>query len=350
MTSETRIPRDQTVDLVKTAAIWGVVFVHVSAAPFSSGTVGTVFWLSALFWKGLVHASVPLFFMASGALLLRPERELTLKKLYTKNFLRLFAALFFWAACYKLVLLMLTGTLTVPDLVMAMKNLVLFRHEEHLYYLHIALLVYAFLPVTRLIARYAGKQLLEYALVLWFLLGILYPTVSIFWPFTLLGGIPVQWRINMTYASIGYTLLGYYLSVYHPRPKRSVCGLILLTGFLLTFGGTWIRSRITGSPDTHFLEGMGVPVFLVVLGLWGLCQTVSLSKRGEKLVLFMSKASFCVYLIHIFFLQGFARYGLRAVNGPPLLTIPLISGLIVFCCCIVYALLSRIPYVRQWLV
>lgn len=350
MISETHMPRDRKIDLIKTAAILGVIVCHVAAAPFSGGTIGTVSWLSALCWTSLAHACVPLFLMASGALLLRPERELSLKRLYTKNFLRMLTALFFWALCYKLVHLKLTDRLTVPDLTMAMKELLLFRHEEHLYYLHIALLVYAFLPMTRLIARYAGKRLLGYALALWFLLGILYPTVRVFWPFTLLGGIPVQWRMNMTYASIGYTLLGYYLSVYHPRPKRSACGLILLTGFLLTFGGTWIRSRMTGSPDTHFLEGMGVPIFLVVVGVWGSCQTVSLSKKGERSALFLSKASFCIYLTHIFFLQGFARLGLRAVDGPAMLTIPLISGLIVFCCCIVYAVLSRIPYVQRWLV
>lgn len=350
MISKTHIPRNQKVDLIKTAAILGVILCHVAAAPFSGGTVGTVSWFSALFWTSLAHACVPLFLMASGALLLCPERELSLKKLYTKNFPRLLTALFFWALCYKLVHLKLTDRLTVPELEMAIKELLLFRHEEHLYYLHIAILVYAFLPITRLIARYAGKQLLEYALALWFLLGILYPTVKIFWPFTLLGGIPVQWRMNMTYAAIGYTLLGHYLSVCHPRPRRSVCGLILLAGFLLTFGGTWVRSGITGSPDEHFLEGMGAPIFLVVVGVWGLCQTVSLPKKGEKLVIFLSKASFCIYLTHIFFLQGFARWGLRAVNGPAMLTIPSISGLIIFCCCIVYAVLSRIPYVQRWLV
>lgn len=331
-------------------AIWDVVLSHVAAAPFSGGTVGTGQWFSALFWASPTHASVSLFLMASGALLLAPEREMPLRKLYGKTIPRILAALFFWAICYKLVFLTVADRLMIPDLVTAGKNLLLFRHEEHLYYLHIMLLVYAFLPISRLFARYAGKQLMEYTLALWFLLGILYPTLKVFWPFTLLSGIPVQWRMNMAYASIGYTLLGYYLSAYHPRPKRSVCGLIFLAGFLLAFGGTWIRSRIIGSPDGHFLEGMGVPVFLVSLGMWGLCQTVSLPRKGEKLVLFLSKASFCIYLIHIFFLQGFARHGLRAAGGPVLLTVPLMSGLIIICCCIVYALMYRFPYVQRWLV
>ena len=350
MISGAQFVRDEKIDMVKTIAIWNVVLCHVAAAPFSGGTVGTTPWYSALLWTSLAHVCVPLFFMASGALLLKPEKELTLKKLYTQNLPRILAALFFWALCYKLVSLKLMDRLTLPDVTDAVKHLLLFHHEEHFYYLHITILAYAALPVTRLVARYADKRLLEYALALWFLLGILYPTVRTFWPFTLLSGVPVQWRMNMTYASIGYMLLGYYLSTYHPRPNRGNSNIILVIGFLLTFWGTCFLSCAAGRPDEHFLEGMGAPVFLAVLGIWGLCQTVSLSPKGGKLAGFLSRASFCIYLSHIFFLQAFARWGLRAVNGPVLLTVPLVSGLIICCCCAVYVVLSRVLVVRRWLI
>lgn len=350
MISDTRSYRDEKIDLVKTVAIWNVVLCHVAAAPFSGGTVGTTPWFAALFWTSLAHACVPLFFMASGALLLKPEKQLTLKKLYTRMLPRILASLFFWALCYKLVYLALMDSLTLPDVTDAVKHLLLFHHEEHFYYLHITILAYAALPVTRLVARYADRRLLEYALALWFLLGILYPTVRTFWPFTLLSGVPVQWRMNMTYASIGYMLLGYYLSSYHPQPSRGLSGMLLLAGFLLTFWGTCFLSYAAGRPDGHFLEGMGAPVFLVVLGMWGLCQTTELSPSGGKGAAFLSRASFCIYLTHIFCLQAFARWGLRAVDGPVLVTVPLISGLIVCCCCAGYVVLSRVPVVRRWLI
>lgn len=288
--------------------------------------------------------------MASGALLLSPERELTIKKLYTRNLLRLLAALLFWAACYKLVYLWLMDSLTPWDLEAAVKNLLLFRHEEHLYYLHIMVLVYAFLPVTRLLAGCGDRRLLEYALSLWLLLGILYPTLRTFWPFTLLGGIPAQWQMNMAYASIGYTLLGHYLTVYHPRPRRSLCLLALLTGYLLTFGGTLAASLAAGGLEEHFLEGTGAGPFLEVLGVWGLCQEASPPEWAGRAAVYLSRASFCVFLTHIFFLQFFARHGLRAAEGPALFTVPLISALVLACGCGAYALLSRVPWVRRWLI
>ena len=44
---------------------------------------------------------------------------------------RILAALFFWALCYKLVSLKLMDSLTLPDVVDAVKHLLLFHHEEH---------------------------------------------------------------------------------------------------------------------------------------------------------------------------------------------------------------------------
>ncbi len=348
MTFNNQLLRNETIDIVKTIAIWNVVLCHVAAAPFSGGIVGTTNWYAALFWTSLAHLCVPLFFMASGVLFLNPRKELALAKLYTKYLPRILAALFFWAFCYKLIALGLRDSLTVPDVIDALKHLLMFHHEEHFYYLHITLLTYAFLPVMRLITLPTDKQLMQYALALWFLLGILYPTVRIFWPFTLLSGIPVQWRMNMTYASMGYMLLGHYLSVYHPRPKREISGAVLLLGFLLTFSGSCLLSYGKARPSEHFLEGMGVCEFLVALGAWGLCQTVRLSQSGRKMTRFFSKASFCVYLTHIFFLQAFARWGVRAIDGPVLFTVPLISGLVIGCCCAVYVVLSRVPCIRHW--
>ena len=162
---------------------------------------------------------------------------------------------------------------------------------------------------------------MEYALGLWFLLGILYPTVRTLWPFTLLGGVPVQWRLNLAYSSIGYTLLGHYLTVYRPRPRRPLCLAALLAGFLLTFGGAWAASAAAGRLEEHFLEGTGAGVFLEALGFWGLCQRASLPEWAG-----------------------------RAAEGPPLFTVPLISLLVLICGWGAYALFSRVPGVRRWLI
>ena len=338
--------RNQAVDLVKTVAICAVIVTHVTAPAFGMGDVGSAPWLTALFWASISHASVPLFLMASGALLLDPGRELTLRKLYTKNFPRLLIALLFWAVCYKVFIMVLFGGVTVPGLIQAGKELVLFRHEEHLYYLHIMLLVYVFLPVTRNFVQHADRRMLQYFLILWFALGILYPTLRPFWPFSLLGGIPAQWLMNMTYASIGYGVLGYYLKRY---PFCFGAGLGLFAGgFLFVFGATWIMSLRAGTLYAEFLEGMSVGVAGMAAGLF------SMAVQGRtpcpRACAQLSRASFCIFLVHMFFLYTFNELGATVLIGPCLLTIPTSVLCYLVLSFLVYLILSRIPVIKKYLV
>ena len=155
--------------------------------------------------------------------------------------------------------------------------------------------------------------------------------------------------MNMTYAAIGYTLLGYFLSA-HPTSRRWPWGAAALGGFAVTFGGTWLASCSTGALSGHFLEGMSVGVCLLAAGLYGLCIAAPVGDRAERILSFVSRASFCVFLVHIFFLKVFAHFGLTALAGPAVVTVPVLSALLLGCGCGVYAVLSRIPGVRRWLV
>lgn len=188
------------------------------------------------------------------------------------------------------------------------------------------LLVYAFLPLTRLVTAQGDRALLRYLLALWFLLGIVYPTVKPFWPFTLLRGIPTQWLMNMTYAAMGYTLLGYGLARYHSgQGRRWPLALCALAGAGTGFALSWMGSAAKGELYLHFLEGMGLPMCLLAVGIYGLCQGLRLPRWLERGVEYVSKASFCVFLTHIFFLKLLARSGITAQIGAPAWTVPLPS-------------------------
>lgn len=341
-----RTGRSWTIDFLKTIAIFGVLVIHVSAGRLGGGICAD--WLGGLFWAAASRASVPLFLLCSGALLLDPGHDLPLKKLWGRNFLRLLAALLFWAAAYRLLALRQTG-FSPAGLIQAGKDLLLFHHQNHLYYLHIMLLVYAFLPVTRMLTRHGTKPQLQYALALWFVLGILYPTVHTFWPFTLLEGIPVQWRMNMAYAAIGYGLLGWYLQKWPLR--RRTAGVLAAVGFASIFLGTAVFSARNGALYQGFLEGMSVGVCLLAAGLFGLGMSLPAPpERVRAFFAWWSKASFCIFLVHIFFLDLFRSRGWTLPGVPALAAIPLVSLALALCGGTVYALLSRIPVVRRWLI
>jgi surface polysaccharide O-acyltransferase-like enzyme len=346
MAQTRKMCRDTSVDLVKTFAIIGVLLIHTTAGVISSNQSGSLEWYTTLLWGSVSRASVPLFLMCSGVLFLAPEKDLPLKKLWGKYIARIAVALFVWAFFYKLFHLALEHNFSGTTLLTAIKDVFLFRHETHLYYLHIVLLVYALLPFLRLLVQYGSKQMLQYALLIWFLLGIVYPTVCGYWPFSRLSGIPLQWKLNMTYASLGYLLLGYYLKRYPPRKFFAVgC---LLAGFTIVFGLTAVFSLQKGSLDSQFWEGMSVGVCLQAAGIFSLLTLLPTSPILSHTVHFVSKASFCIYLCHMMLLKLLGMH--FSANWPiPALGIPLLTAATLAGSLVVYLVLSRIPIVNKWL-
>lgn len=345
--AETLKKREYGIDLLKSISILGVIIIHTCTYNDAVLSVG---WLSNLFWGSLTRASVPLFLMCSGALFLKPGKPLSTKKLFTRSIPRILAAMVFWAMTYKVYHLVGSGGLSPAALLLALKEVLVFNQEFHLYYLQIILLVYLFLPVTDLVVQHATRRQVEYLLLLWFLLGIVYPTVGSFWPFRLLDMMAPQFQLNMTYASIGYGVLGFYLKEY-PLGRRVGFGLAA-AGFLTVFGGTvWMSAR-AGSFQTLFLQGMTVGVALLAAGIFSLCVHAEPLRGGrtEQVVTYLSKGSFCVYLTHIYFNYGLPRLGFSAALFPPLVGVPLAALATLVCSLAAYALLRRIPVVKSWLI
>ncbi len=338
--------RNTAVDLLKAFAVFGVIVIHTCGSALTA-SLFSADWLSAVVYRSIVAASVPVFFMCSGALLLDPERDLPVRRLYARNLLRIVIALFFWAFFYKFFDLWLDGSLTSGAAVQAVKEAILFRHKYHLYFLQIIILVYVLLPVTRIFVRHATDKEWVYALAVWALLGILYPTVKGFWPFTLLSGTPKQWMLNQAYAAIGYTMLGRYLDR-RPIPVRKSL-LLCILGFACVLGGTILMSRRTGTLYTGFWEGMSVGVALMAAGIF--CIGKHFAARGaSKGFLFLSKASFCIYLIHVAILSVLQELGLTVQFAPAIISIPCLAVLNLALSCIIYLLLSRIPVIKRWLI
>ena len=341
--------RNISIDFLKAIAIFGVIIIHICSVGYSNPIL-SFNWLSSVFWGSITRASVPIFFMCSGALLLNPEKELSISRLYKKNLLKIVLSMFIWALGYKAYHLIAAGNHSLHDIFQAFKEVMIFNQEFHLYFLQIMVVVYVFVPVIRIITKHATKNELKYTLAVWFVLGIVYPTVKPFWPFTLLSGMPLQWMINMTYAAIGYGLLGYCLSRYLITLKQSI--LFLAIGFLSVYGGTVFMSVRTAALYQNFLEGMSVGVALLAIGFFGLCYNLksSISGKTETVITKLSEASFCIYLVHVFWLYLFGFWGISVNSFSNLLSIPLISFLNLALSYCTFLLLSKIPLIRRWLI
>jgi len=282
--------------------------------------------------------------MCSGVLFLNPDKKLPIKKLYTKYLPRVIVAMLVWAMAYKINALIIGGNFSGAGLLQAIKEVLVFNQDFHFYYIQIIIMVYICLPIVRIITANASKRQLEYCLAIWFIFGILYPTVGGFWPLTLINGTPKQWMINMVYAAVGYLMLGYYIR-FVSTLRRYHYLIVSGAGFLIVFFGTWFMSIYSGEFIDRFLGGMSVGVAMMAFGIVGLCPN-----KKSHITAWSSKASFCIYLVHVFFLRIFYEAGFSVNLFNPALSAPLVTVVIFLCSFAVYLILSRIPVVNKWLI
>ena len=297
-----------------------------------------------------MRGAVPLFLMCSGALMLSEERTFSYKKLFLKTIPRMVIAMVFWAMVYKIWNLYNVNEITLKSLWQAFKEVLLFKQEYHFYYMHIILLVYFFLPVTRAFVKNASKRDLEYFLGVWFVLAIVYPTLYAFYPFNLFGGMIPQWMINMTYASVGYGILGYYLRKY--PAKMGINAVLSAVGYITVFFGTYLLSAKQGYLNETFFAGTSVGVVMLAAGVYGICMGAERIKSNKikSVLASVSKASFCIYLVHVFFISLLGKYGITSYMNYPIVTLPLLTAAIFSLSYAVYFVISKIPVLNKWII
>lgn len=340
--------RNAPADALKAFAIIGVLFIHASAAGFykpdsfsDASLLPSLDWTVCLVLSTLSRASVPIFLMCTGVLMLNPERNISLKRLWTHNIPRLLCALLVWAFLYQVRAMAVKGALTAGWLYQAVRAVVLFYHEGYLYYLHIALLIYALLPALRAITAHTDRRTLQYLLSIWVAVGLVYPTWKGEWPLNLLKGVPAQYGLNLAYSSIGYTLLGWYLSRYAKTPwKWAAAGTVgYLSIFLTVLTESMEKRRLIATA----FEGTFPGVALAAAGVCGWTFAWLRSRSVPRWVTGLSRASFCVYLSHMMFLNWFRDAGLSALSGPCILSVPVTVAAVLACSLALYLVLRRVP-------
>jgi surface polysaccharide O-acyltransferase-like enzyme len=210
--------------------------------------------------------------------------------------------------------------------------------------------VYAVLPLTRRLVAAADRRLLNYALGIWFVLGCLAPTLKFFPPLSLVGGIPAQYPINLTWCAVGYGVLGDVLTQEAPRHRPRTFVWLYLAGTALTFGLTLAASVKTGALYQVFLQGSAPGVCLQAAGLYGFCAARWQNRDRWPVAETVSKASFCIYLTHLFFLDFLAGRGLSAGTLPPVWGVPVLAAAAFGGGFLVWLVLRRVPVVKTYLI
>ena len=329
-------------DVLRFLATIAVVVLHVCGKGIYLNLF-TYDWYVSVAGDSIVRWAVPIFVMISGALLLRPEKEVTINNIVKKRIPRLLLAYVFWSLAYTFLSEMMATIVKGTQFNLTFSD---FRPHFHLWFLPMLMSVYVFIPLVRKIV--VDKSVVKYTLIVWFLYCVVCQLGSV-------GNVSprvIDWvgiKLSSVFGYIGYFILGYVLSrTTLSKKQRNVVYLIGVIGVVGIIMGTCVHTKYLDSFSEAFYNNKSPLVVWVSMAVFVAVKENS-SKYGrktEKMLASVRNDLFGVYLVHAFWLMVINVPKYRDICDH-IISLPLIA-IVVFVLSLLTAKVIRlIPYFRK---
>ena len=336
-------------DYLRVAATFAVILAHVSALNWDSVDVNSFEWRVFNFYDSFARWGAAVFIMISGALFL--NKEISMKKIYSKNILRMLIAFIVWSIIYSFFV---TGTKT-------QKVLAILQGHYHMWFILMIIGLYMCLPFIKPLVQNSNRM--KYYLLLWFVFAfVIHEAVILVQDFG--SGFITQAAIaanksvtnmnmNIVLGYVGYFILGYYLSqITLQRKHRLIIYVLGLVGVALTAGLCLIVSLRTQTYCSNYYDRFTVNVFFEVLAVytWFKYRKYG-NERLNAFVQKLSKYSFGAYLIHALVIEQFNKLlGFNTLLFNPVFSVICISVVVFVVSFGASALLNQIPIVKKYMI
>ena len=236
---------------------------------------------------------VPAFFMITGALLLRKDREISVRDCIVKYARRMLLALVIFGVPY--ALLMIYFDARKISLSMIPESIVMVINGDsfgHLWYLYTLVGIYLFLPFVKLFVNNAAKQMVRFLLCILFLFNFCFPLVNA------LTGLDIAFELPLTTYPLFYILMGHVICNEKPswveKEWMAVCGIIVSVVVIVAVGLAGGSLGVVMSYSSPVAAMYTISVFM----LFNRIHRPSTDRLWK-----VDRLCFGVYLIHPLFIQ-----------------------------------------------
>jgi surface polysaccharide O-acyltransferase-like enzyme len=346
--------RKYHLDVLRICAILAVLLMHSTGFYDDTVSSGNPLWILSIIFGSITRFAVPVFLMISGSLLLEKE-SLSYKLLYSRNILRFVVAYFFWSFVYIVAFSVIPYHLhhafsisTVMDIIAG----TLAGGYFHLWYMPLIIGLYVLAPVLHSIVRKTEEKTLWYWMMLTILLCFVLPLfrrIPIFE--SILGESIDIFKVGFYGEYLFYFVSGYLLS--QRRLPKALCSILYLLGIIstiTTIGTTWVLSVKYGELVSFLRENNTPNVMLMSISLFVFVQnslTDTWTPKYPKMLLFLSKYAFGVYLIHELILEALESFVSPYV--PDLCLIPTLFVTTTVLCYIIIWLIGKIKPLSKFI-
>ena len=354
------------IEYIRVVACFLVMLVHASENFYgadSSGLAGNVsmlanesnrFWVS--FYDGaLSRICVPLFMVVSAFLLVPMKEGMTMHSFYKRRFMRILPPFIVFQLLYTFIPAMLgqwTWNEALDGLWMLPFNFS--PMAGHLWFMYPLISLYLIIPVVSpWLEKSTAKEELTFIGI--FILSTFIPWLHRFvtrelWGECFWNGFTMLWYCS---GYLGYLVLAHYIRkhITWNRGKRMRIGLTcLFIGGAFTGWSFWwkgVPGQIIETPLLEWSWEFCTPnVLLATFGAFLLFTCIE-QKEAPRWITDISRLSFSMYLMHLFFLAPIASFFVNGNQAEPLIpvwaAIPCIALLSFMCCVITGKLLSFLP-------
>ena len=250
--------------------------------------------------------AVPLFVMVTGALLLDPGKNITIKAIYTRYVARIIGALLLFGLVFRFVDMWMNGeTFSLTVITNGLYKIYTGTSWSHLWYLYMLIGLYVLLPVYRRVSAGCDRKELLY------LLGAYAFFISIL-PLTDIFGADSAFHLQTSAIYLLYFFAGYMIKSGQLVIKKPVAALMLVLS-VACMAAVWvIRNKYDIAGLDQVLGNYSSPVVVVmavsIFALMFKNETVERSGALAKFIALFDRSSFGIYLIHMIFLRVFLRH------------------------------------------
>lgn len=336
-------------DYLRLFAILAVIVLHVSCQNWENMNAKGFQWQTFNFFDSIVRWCVPVFVMISGALFL--NREIPLKKIYSKYILRVGISFVVWSIIYSLFI---KGGISN-------KFIEVIKGHYHMWFILMIIGLYMCIPFIKPITEDNNKM--KYFLLLSFIFAFVLPEITtltkdfggkfLIKTMNAINYDIKKMNLNLVMGYSGYFILGHYLNKNELSKKTRIIIYILgLLGFAFTIGmDSWVALR-TNKPCEHYYGYLTVNVLFEALAIFTWFKYSNFNKEKiNKIVIKLSKYSFGAYLVHALILEQLSiRFGIDTLSYNPIVSVLLITLIVSVISFIISAIINHIPYLKKYIV
>lgn len=339
-------------DVLRIFSIFCMMMLHVASSNWHTTPVESFEWQTFNAYDSIVRFCVPVFVMISGSFFLDNSKEITLKKLFSKNISRIAAAFFFWSFIYSIVKYATTVNKEAFTFGIWFKSFICGHY--HLWFMFAICGLYLLTPLLRKIT--AEKKLTEYFLILSFIFCNIVSLLKIITPIApTVQNISSNFNMQFVAGYSGYFVLGYYLkSADFSAAKRKIIYILGAAGIISTAVATSIWSVSKGSPVGSLYGYFAPNVYFAAASVFVFFRytvsKINWSSRALKIISKLSSLSFGMYLVHDLFNIAFKQLDFTTLDYNAILSVPC-NTLIVFSSSLIIAfLLNKIPFINKYII